>query len=154
VLNGASARVQVIKHEYHTVLTKSGDYFRYESQKRTSSSIPVVTVSGEGTKYSLCSPVPGDYELRVSIPGSNSYVSRSFYSYGAWGGDNNSFEVNNEGHIDICARQEWLLYRGKRQRLVQNPIRAAGCSSRMETDKVVSYQYVDVDKRTAHVTFP
>ncbi|HEX2608745.1 MAG TPA: MG2 domain-containing protein, partial [Flavisolibacter sp.] len=29
----ATAKVQVIKHEYKTVLTKSGSYFRYESQK-------------------------------------------------------------------------------------------------------------------------
>ncbi|HUB60801.1 MAG TPA: MG2 domain-containing protein, partial [Puia sp.] len=28
-----SAHVEVIKHEYHTVLTKDGDYFRYESQE-------------------------------------------------------------------------------------------------------------------------
>src|SRR5580693_3612842 len=33
VLNGVSARVQVIKHEYRTVLTKNGSYFRYESQR-------------------------------------------------------------------------------------------------------------------------
>src|SRR5580698_8128130 len=33
IVNGATARVQVIKHEYHTVLTKNGDYFRYESQQ-------------------------------------------------------------------------------------------------------------------------
>ncbi|MBK7680727.1 MAG: hypothetical protein IPJ29_15265 [Chitinophagaceae bacterium] len=29
----STARVEVIKHEYSTVLTKSGSYFRYESQK-------------------------------------------------------------------------------------------------------------------------
>ena len=28
-----TAHVEVIKHEYHTVLTKNGDYFRYESQE-------------------------------------------------------------------------------------------------------------------------
>src|SRR6202012_4232107 len=97
-----SARVEVIKHEYRTVLTKSGNYFRYESQKAdkliTSSLVPV---SGESTKYNFVPRSPGDYELRVSIPGSNSYVSREFYSYGSWGGDNNSFDVNNEGHIEI-----------------------------------------------------
>jgi uncharacterized protein YfaS (alpha-2-macroglobulin family) len=37
----------------------------------------------------------------VAIPGSNTYVSKSFYSYGSWGSDNTSFEVNNEGQVDI-----------------------------------------------------
>ena len=33
VLTGAKAQVKVIKHEYRTVLSKAGSYFRYESQQ-------------------------------------------------------------------------------------------------------------------------
>ena len=45
---------------------------------------------------------PGRYEIRVSIPGANTYVSQDFYSYGRWGwSDDNSFEVSNEGNIEI-----------------------------------------------------
>jgi uncharacterized protein YfaS (alpha-2-macroglobulin family) len=154
VLNGASARVEVIKHEYHTVLTKSGDYFRYESQKEDKLiNSSLVTVSGEGTKYSFIPRSPGDYELRVSIPGSNSYVSRDFYSFGAWGGDNNSFEVNNEGHIDIALDKSGYYTGENVSALFKTPFDGRMLVT-METDKVVSYQYVDVDKRTAHVTLP
>ena len=155
VLNGASARVQVIKHEYRTVLTKSGNYFRYESQKEDKQiTSGIVTVSGESTRYSFVPRSPGDYELRVSIPGANTYVSRSFYSYGAWGGDNNSFEVNNEGHIDISLDKSGYYTGDNVTALFKTPF-----SGRMlvtlETDKVVSYQYVDVsDKRNASVTLP
>ncbi len=28
---------------------------------------------------------PGNYELRISIPGATGYVSKKFYSYGSWG---------------------------------------------------------------------
>ena len=154
VLNGASARVQVIKHEYHTVLTKSGDYFRYESQKEDKLiNSSLVTVSGEGTKYSFVPRSPGDYELRVSIPGSNSYVSRDFYSFGAWGGDNNSFEVNNEGHIDIALEKSGYYTGENVSAFFKTPFDGRMLVT-METDKVVSYQYVDVDKRQAHVTLP
>ena len=154
VLNGASARVQVIKHEYRTVLTKSGSYFRYESQKEDKLvSSGIVTVSGENTKYSFVPRSPGDYELRVSIPGSNSYASRSFYSYGSWGGDNTSFDVNNEGHIDISLDKSGYYTGESVQALFKTPF-----SGRMlvtlETDKVVTYQYVNVDKRTASLNLP
>ncbi|HWB93136.1 MAG TPA: MG2 domain-containing protein [Puia sp.] len=155
VLSGASARVQVIKHEYRTVLTKSGNYFRYESQKEDKQiSSGIVTVSGESTRYTFVPRSPGDYELRVSIPGADTYVSRSFYSYGAWGGDNNSFEVNNEGHIDISLDKSNYYTGDNVTALFKTPF-----SGRMlvttETDKVLSYQYVDVsDKRNASLTLP
>jgi hypothetical protein len=40
---------------------------------------------------------------RVYLPGASAYVSRSFYSYGNWGWgiSNSSFEVSNEGNIEI-----------------------------------------------------
>ena len=154
VVNGASARVQVIKHEYHTVLTKNGDYFRYESQEEDKLiSSNQVTVSGEATKYSFTPRSPGDYEIRVSIPGANSYVSRSFYSWGAWGGDNNSFQVNNEGHIDISL-DKTNYYTGENvNALFKTPFDGRMLVT-LETDKVISYQYIQVDKRTARISLP
>jgi alpha-2-macroglobulin len=155
LLPTASARVQVIKHEYRTVLTKSGNYFRYESQKEDKQiASGIVTVGGESTRYSFVPRSPGSYELRVSIPGSNTYVSRSFYSYGAWGGDNNSFEVNNEGHIDIELDKSGYYTGESVKALFKTPFSGRMLVT-METDKVVSYQYVDVsDKRNASLDLP
>jgi alpha-2-macroglobulin len=155
LLNTASARVQVIKHEYRTVLTKSGNYFRYESQKEDKQiASGIVTIGGESTRYTFVPRSPGSYELRVSIPGSNTYVSRSFYSYGAWGGDNNSFEVNNEGHIDISLEKN-SYYTGETVKALFKTPFSGRMLVTMETDKVVSYQYVDVsDKRNASLDLP
>ncbi len=153
-MGGATARVQVIKHEYHTVLTKNGDYFRYESQEEDKLiSSGTVNVSGEDTKYAFTPRSPGEYELRVSIPGANSYVSRSFYSWGAWGGDNGSFQVNNEGHIDISL-DKTNYYTGENVGALFKAPFDGRMLITMETDKVISYQYVDVDKRQAHVSLP
>jgi uncharacterized protein YfaS (alpha-2-macroglobulin family) len=154
VLTSASARVQVIKHEYRTVLTRSGNYFRYESQKEDKQlASGIVTVSGENTKYSFIPRSPGNYEIRVSIPGSSTYVSRNFYSYGAWGGDNNSFDVNNEGHIDIELDKAGYYTGESVKALFKTPFSGRMLVT-METDKVVSYKYVDVDKRTASLDLP
>ncbi|HEY4064567.1 MAG TPA: MG2 domain-containing protein [Puia sp.] len=154
VLNGVTAKVQVIKHEYRTVLTKSGNYFRYESQKEDKLvSSGVVTVSGENTRYSFVPRSPGDYELRVSVPGSNSYVNRSFYSYGNWGGDNTAFAVNNEGHIDISLDKSGYYTGESVKALFKAPFNGRMLVT-LETDKVVSYQYVNLDKRTASIDLP
>lgn len=151
---GASAKVEVIKHEYRTVLTKSGGYFRYDSQ--TEDKIVATgntSITGEQTNYSFVPRSPGNYEIRVSIPGSASYVSRSFYSYGFWGGDNNSFEVNTEGQIDIETDKEKYISGEKVKLLFKAPFSGRMLVT-MEKDKVLSYQYVTVDKRSASIELP
>jgi hypothetical protein len=84
----AQAKAEVIKHEYRTILTKNGDYFTYQSQKEDKTvSSQMINVSGEKAFYSFVPRSPGEYEVRISIPGSNSYVSKDFWSYGWWGGE-------------------------------------------------------------------
>ncbi|MBS1576976.1 MAG: hypothetical protein JST09_16890, partial [Bacteroidetes bacterium] len=97
----STAKIEVIKHEYRTVLTKSGSYFRYESQKEDKQMAETEVSIGKDFVYNYTPRSPGDYEVRVYKPGATTYVSRSFYSYGSWGGDNNSFEVSNEGNVEI-----------------------------------------------------
>ncbi len=148
-LVNAQAKIRVIKHEYRTVLSKSGDYFRYDSQKEDIVvKEDVVTVSGESSKYNFIPRKPGDYEIRMYAPGAETYVSRSFYSYGSWGGDNSSFEVNTEGQIDIELDKKEYATGEKAKILFKTPF-----SGRMlvtlETDKVISYEYINVDKRSA-----
>ncbi|WP_205513685.1 alpha-2-macroglobulin family protein [Longitalea arenae] len=151
VLTGARAEVKVIKHEYRTVLSKSGDYFRYESQKDDKIvAEQTITVSGETASYAFVPRSPGQYELRVATPGSSSYVSKSFYSYGFWGGENTSFEVNTEGNIDIEADKSSYQAGDNAKLLFKTPFSGRMLVT-METDKVVSYQYVNVENRTASV---
>ena len=151
LLNGVTAKVDVVKREYKTVLSKSGSYFRYESQREDKLILTnSITVAGENSSYSFTPKLPGDYEVRVSIPGANSYVSRSFYSYGSWGWDNSSFEVNNEGNIDIQFDKS-SYYTGETVKALFKTPFSGRMLVTMETDKVISYQYVNVDKRTASV---
>ncbi|RYY54030.1 MAG: alpha-2-macroglobulin family protein [Chitinophagaceae bacterium] len=146
------AKVEVIKHEYRTVLSKSGSYFRYESQREDKIlASGEVTVNGaSASPYQFTPRSPGDYEVRVSVPGSATYISQSFYSYGSWGGDNNSFEVNTEGSIDIALEKKTYLTGETIKALFKTPF-----SGRMlvtvETDHLISYQQVEVSNRTASV---
>lgn len=150
-LNGARATVKVIKHEYRTILRKSGNYFRYESQQDDKVlAEQTITINGETTSYTFVPRSPGQYELRVSIPGSDSYVSKSFYSYGFWGGESASFEVNTEGNIDIELDKSSYETGENAKVLFKTPFSGRMLVT-METDKVVSWQYVTVNERTASV---
>ena len=149
VLNGAKAEVKVIKHEYRTVLTRAGDYFRYESQKEdVIVSSQQMTVNGENSFYPFVPRSPGEYEVRVSIPGASTYVSKYFYSYGWWGGDATSFEVNTEGNIDIEADKSSYATGENVKLLFKTPF-SGRLLVTVENDKVISYQYLDVEKRSA-----
>lgn len=144
----STARVEIIKHEYHTSLIRSGSYFRYESSKEDKTMIESQLAVGNNTVYTYVPRSPGDYEFRIYRPGADAYVSRSFYSYGSWGIGNSSFEVNNEGNIEIQLDKKSYLSGESVKALFKTPF-----SGRMlvtlETDHVISYQYVDVSNRTA-----
>ncbi|MBA2746638.1 MAG: alpha-2-macroglobulin family protein, partial [Flavisolibacter sp.] len=143
-----NAQVQVVKREYKTVLTKSGSYFRYESQQEDKIVYDQQISIGNSTKFNFVPRSPGDYEVRIYRPGASTYVSKKFYSYGSWGGDNSSFEVNTEGHIDIEADKPSYRPGDMAKLLFKTPF-SGRLLITMETDQVLSYQYLDVDKRTA-----
>jgi uncharacterized protein YfaS (alpha-2-macroglobulin family) len=153
LLSGVKAQVKVIKHEYRTVLTKAGSYFRYESQQDDKLiTDALITITGDNSHYAFTPRSPGNYELRLYIPGSNSYVSKSFYSYGSWGGNNNSFEVNTEGNIDISLNKA-VFYSGESVKaLFKTPFNGKMLIT-LETDKVLSYQYIEVANRSASFDF-
>ncbi|HEX4878149.1 MAG TPA: MG2 domain-containing protein [Chitinophagaceae bacterium] len=146
----ATARVEVIKHEYRTVLTKSGSYFRYESQKEDKLMIEQQLSVGANTIYSYVPRTPGDYEVRVFVPGANNYVQRSFYSYGSWGINNTSFEVSREGNVEIEIDKKTYSTGETVKALFKTPFSGKMLVT-METDHVVSHQYVEVSNRTASV---
>ncbi|MBI2729678.1 MAG: alpha-2-macroglobulin family protein [Sphingobacteriales bacterium] len=147
--SNVKAEVQVIKHEYRTVLSKSGSYFRYESQKEDKLvHNSYIVLNGDKNNFSFTPRTPGDYEVSIMKPGVATYVSKSFYSYGWWGGDNNSFEVNNEGNIDIEVDKEKYNSGESATIHFKTPFKGKMLVT-FETDKIVSYQYVNVEKRDA-----
>ncbi len=90
-VNGAVALVKIIKHEYRTVLTQSGDYFRYESQKEDKEMGSYnVTLSGTNSAFPFTPVRPAIMKLRVYKQGAANYVSKEFYSYGFYGGNSNA----------------------------------------------------------------
>ena len=147
------ARIVVVKHEYRTVLTKSGSYFRYESQKQDKNLSDQQLNIGSNTQFSFVPRTPGDYEVRVYARGANSYVSRNFYSYGSYGMSNSSFDVSKEGNIDIEIDKKSYETGDKIKALFKTPFSGKMLVT-LETDQLLFHQYVEVSNRTASLEFP
>lgn len=149
----AKAHIQVIKHEYRTVLSKSYSYFRYESQLEDKTIIDQeISVSGEATNFNFVPRTPGQYEIRIAQPGVNSFVRRTFYSYGYWGSSGSNFEVDNEGNVDIELDKKSYVTGETAKVLFKAPFNGKMLVT-LENDKVVEYKYVNVENRTASITF-
>ena len=151
-LSGVRAHVQVIKHDYRTVLSRNDSYFRYESQREDKTIIDQeVIVSGDNTVYNFTPKTPGEYEIRVGKPGINSYVKNEFYSYGWWGNNGGgNFEVNNEGNVDISLDKKSYTAGETAKVLFKTPFNGKLLVT-VENDKVIQYQYVSVTNRSASV---
>lgn len=153
-LNNVTAHVQIIKHDYKTVLSRYNEYFRYESQREDKTIIDQnITISGENTVYSFVPRTPGEYEIRVGKPGTNTFVKSNFYSYGYMSGSYGNFEVNNEGQIEIETDKKEYAAGDKCKALFKTPFNGRMLVT-VETDKVVHHQYVDVLNRSASIDLP
>lgn len=149
-LENAKAEVTLIRVEYKTVLSKSGDYYRYRSEEvKKILEIKKLTLNGTSVSYSFVPEINGEYLVRVSRPGAHSYVEQTFWAYGSWGSTNySSFEVNTEGKIDIELDKEKYISGEKAKVLLRAPFSGKVLVT-IENDKVIKYFYTETDKRVS-----
>ncbi|MFN8310720.1 MAG: MG2 domain-containing protein [Chitinophagales bacterium] len=144
----ATAHVLIIKHEYKTVLSKAGSYYRYESQQVDHTVMDEeIRLEASGRILNYVPKTPGDYEIRIAAPGVNNYVNRTFFSYG-WAMDGSSFEVNNEGNVDIELDKSQYEVGESAKVLFKAPFNGKLLVT-VETNKVLEHFYLQTDKRTA-----
>lgn len=152
-VTGARAQVTVIKHEYRTVLQKSGGYFRYESQQEEKQLLQKeVNIQGTSTTFSYIPKEPGEYEIRLALPGNNTYVSNQFFSYGSWGSNIGDFEVNTDGQVEIALDKESYNTGDHVKALFKAPFDGKMLVT-LENSGVLSHQWVEVKNRAASADF-
>lgn len=143
------AVVEIIKHEYETIIEKSGPYYTYRSnQVEKLQSTQNLTIKGDATAVWFTPQLSGQYEVRVKFPNATTYVSQHFYAYG-WGNtQSNSFEVDNEGNINIVADKETYKTGEEANILFTAPFNGKLLVT-VERNKVYEYYYLDTDKKSA-----
>lgn len=151
-LTNIDARVKLIRHEYKTVLSNSGGYFRYRSEKvEKILQDKTIKINETSTTFSFIPDYSGEYEIRISAPGVSTYVKSHMYAYG-WGSTSySSFKVDNEGQIDIELDKEKYNIGDKANILLKAPFTGKILVT-LETDKVIDHFYIETDKRAA--SFP
>ena len=147
-LDNIPAEVQLIRIEYKTVLSRSGDYYRYRSEEvqRVLEKKKMI-LNGTSVNYTFTPDLNGRYEVRVSRPRAASYVSMNFWAYGYGGMTRySSFQVDNEGKIDIETDKEKYLTGEKAKILLKTPFSGKVLIT-VENDNVIRYFYKETDKR-------
>ncbi|MCF2506591.1 MG2 domain-containing protein [Dyadobacter sp. CY107] len=100
VLHKSSAKIEVVRLEYQTVVEKRYDVLQYTSRKseKTVYSATLDLKTGKGS-IQYVPTVSGEYEVRVRRPGAEHYTLARFYAYGYGYTQYSSFEVSNEGRV-------------------------------------------------------
>ncbi len=150
----SSARIQIIQHDWYSVIERNGSSYRYVSH--ANDRIMLDQEIKISTSNSVLNYVPGEsgqFEVRISEPGSEHYVSASFYSYSYGTTQNTSFPVNTEGEVDIRLDKEIYNPGDKANILFTTPFNGKLLVT-VECDKVLEYYYLATDKKSARFSLP
>lgn len=148
----AQATVTVYKKEWHTVIQQDGNSYKYVS----ASSDKLITnqsvrVSGANTIFSFNPGTSGEYQMMVSLDGNN-YVSKTFYAYGWNDASYTSFEVNNEGNVEIKTDKSEYNTGESVKALFTTPFEGRILVT-LERDHLIKYYYMNTQNKSAALTF-
>lgn len=148
----ATARIEVIRKEWHSVIQQSGNSYRYVSQSEEKiQHTQTISISGTQTNFSYTPTLSGDYEVRLYLPGATNYVSKQFYAWGYGATDYTSFEVNNEGNVDITTDKTSYTLGEPIKLLFTTPFDGRMLVT-LERDNVLKYYYLDAKNKSASLT--
>ena len=154
IINNFYAKAKLIRYEWQTVLKKdnSNRYYYASEQKEVREWERDVTINGE-TPFNFIVQRSGKYELRIFKKGSEYYQKKVFYAYG-WGSSTaGSFEVDKEGRVEIVFDKEEYEPGESAKVLFTCPF-SGKLLVTVERGKVHSYQYLQVDSKSAELEIP
>lgn len=100
--SGSSAKVEVVRLDYQTVVEKKNDLLSYTSRKSEKIVYSNLLNLAKGkNNFQYVPTVSGEYEVRVRRAGAEHYTVANFYAYGSGYTQYSSFEVSNEGRVLI-----------------------------------------------------
>lgn len=145
----AEATVEIIRHEWRTVLESTGNN-RYQYRSEEEDIVEVaqkVKISGTSTQFAFTPSKSGNYKVRVSrTQGSKGFVEKQFYAYRFGDTESTSFEVNREGRVDITFDKEKYQVGENAKILFTCPFEGRLLVT-LERDKVLKHYYFNTDKK-------
>lgn len=143
------ARVEVVRVDWQTVIERNYGQVQYRSQQKEKViSSREITIPVSGFDYSFIPQESGSYKVRLSLPGSNTYVQQEFYAYSYGFSDENSFMVNKDGQIDISFDKATYQPGQEAKILFKTPF-SGELFVTVEQNKVLSYYSLKADNNGA-----
>lgn len=149
VLPAAVARIRITYFRYETVIEKGYNRYDYVSQRKETVMLSKdISMHSNGFDLPFTPPRSGEYEVRIMSPGSDNYVSATFYAYG-WGDtDYTSFEVSREGEIAISSDKPNYKPGEKAKILLKAPFDGRLLVT-LEQNNVLDYKYLTLQNKSA-----
>ncbi|MBK7213223.1 MAG: alpha-2-macroglobulin family protein [Bacteroidales bacterium] len=143
------AKVMISYYRYETVIEKGYNRYNYVSQKKETVMLSKEISIRNGTAdLSFIPSRSGEYEIKLMLPGSENYVSASFYAYGWNDTDFTSFEVSRDGEILITADK--AVYKpGEKARLLFKAPFDGEMLIAFEQNNVLDYKTVVLQNKSA-----
>jgi alpha-2-macroglobulin len=150
----AKGHVEIVRFDYQTVIEKNSDNSLKYSSKKQTKVVYSRTMNFEGGKanVSFAPPVSGEYEIRVHSEGAKSWTAQYFYAYGYGATENSSFEVNNEGKVEMEFDKEKYEVGDKAKVLFKTPF-AGKLIVTIERNQVLENFVLETDKKSAELSF-
>ncbi|MBN1637673.1 MAG: alpha-2-macroglobulin family protein [Ignavibacteriales bacterium] len=148
-INNFSAKVELVRYEWKTVLKRdySNRYYYASERKEIREWTKNIKLSNSKTDFPLRLEKSGNYEIRVYKTGSSDYQKFSFYAYGWTSTTASSFEVDKEGRIDIVFDKEVYEPGDKAKVLFMCPF-SGKLLVTIERNGVLEHQYVEVKDKS------
>lgn len=149
ILPSAQVRVVILYYTYQTVIENSYGRYNYVSQRKEKVMYSKdLVIKGVGSSVPFIPNQSGEYEVRIMLPGSDSYVSKTFYAYG-WNDTNfSSFEVSREGEVAITTDKNNYAPGEKAKILFKAPFDGQMLVT-IEQENVLTYKFVTLINKSA-----
>ncbi|MCU0468208.1 MAG: alpha-2-macroglobulin family protein [Arcicella sp.] len=150
----AKGRVEIVRFDYQTVIEKNSDNSLKYSSKKQTKVVYSRTMNFDGGRATVnyAPPVSGEYEIRVHSEGAKSWTAQSFYAYGFGSTENSSFEVNNEGKVEMEFDKEKYQVGDNAKVLFKTPF-AGKLIVTIERNHVLENFVIETDKKSAELSF-
>ncbi len=148
-----TVEIEVIRKEWHSVIQQSGSSYRYESVSEDRViSHQKVQISGPDSKYYFNARESGEYQVRVFASGSDNYISKTLYAYGWDDNQYSSFEVSNEGNVEIKTDKKEYNTGDKVNVLFTTPFEGKLLVT-LERDHIINHYYLKTKNKSAALSF-
>lgn len=152
-LVSTESEVEVVRIQWHSVIERVAGVYRFVSRNEEHVIMKQdLRISGAGTHYSFVPRESGEYEVRVHLKGSANYVSASLYAYGWDDTQYSSFEVDNEGNVEIKTDKKEYNNGEEVKVLFTTPFEGKMLVT-VEKDQLLKHYYLNTKNKSASLSF-